>query len=291
MKKHSYLQKYLFYTLVWILASCSSPQKENTPPDIPDESEITPVKPLTREEMAENKRQTERRMFELLLSDSITKDFLTGKVNRKNYSLLVKVEEEHTERNIYLLTPVYEAFKAMYLHALKDGVKLKITSGHRTYVEQVCEWELRWNKPRNEVPFASNLEKVRFLLQYRSMPGTSRHHWGTDMDLNSFKTSYFETAEGKKMYDWLSKNAHNYGFYQPYTAFDEERSTGYNEEKWHWSYRPIAEIMLEKYLELITIDDIKGFKGDQAVKHLDIINGWVCGINKELMASPKELNP
>ncbi|MDH6534379.1 D-alanyl-D-alanine carboxypeptidase family protein [Parabacteroides sp. 52] len=213
------------------------------------------------------------------LGDRITKDFLMGKVKRTQDTLFVKVGEEHTERNIYLLQPVYEAYKKMHEAAQADGVRLLITSGHRTFVEQVCEWELRWNNPRTTEPFPSDVEKARFVLQYRSMPGTSRHHWGTDIDLNSFKPAYFETEEGKKMYHWLQKNAHTYGFYQPYTAFNEKRPVGYNEEKWHWSFFPIADIMLIAYLEQIHKEDIRGFKGDQTVKSLPVIKDWVCGIS------------
>ncbi|NJK84501.1 MAG: M15 family metallopeptidase [Saprospiraceae bacterium] len=41
-------------------------------------------------------------------------------------------------------------------------------------------------------------ERALKILKYSSMPGTSRHHWGTDIDLNSFSNSYFEQGEGKK---------------------------------------------------------------------------------------------
>ena len=31
------------------------------------------------------------------------------------------------------------------------------------------------------------------------MPGTSRHHWGTDIDFNSVDPAYFKTATGIKV--------------------------------------------------------------------------------------------
>jgi LAS superfamily LD-carboxypeptidase LdcB len=216
---------------------------------------------------------------EAWVNENVNKDFLLGRVNRIINPLFTKVTEEHTERNIYLLQPVYEAYKKMHSAALADGVKLIITSGHRTFVEQVCEWELRWNDPRTNTPFPNDVEKARYLLQYRSMPGTTRHHWGTDIDLNSFELAYYETPEGKKVYKWLKENAPIYGFFQPYTAKDENRPAGYLEEKWHWSYKPLARPMLSKYFELISINDISGFKGDKAAKILPIITEWVSGIN------------
>lgn len=222
------------------------------------------------------------------LDGYITKDFLLGQVDRTKDSFFIKVGEEHTERErIYLLTPVYEAYKKMYEAALADGVKLIITSAHRTFIEQVCEWELRWNNPGENVSFGDDLEKARFVLQYRSMPGTSRHHWGTDIDLNSFRLAYYQTAEGKKVYAWLQENANKYGFYQPYTALGESRNSGYQEEVWHWSYLPVARFMLEKYQELVSIEDIKGFKGDQTAAYLDIIPLWVYGVDNSLLYAYK----
>ncbi len=279
--------KVLITFLVCVLTSCKESQdiKEINSSDILQEIETnlsTSSKDSVTAVLTYNAYL--RQHYELLLEEHITKDFLLGKVKRNDNSLFEKVDTEHTERNIYLLAPVYEAYKLMYDAALANGVKLIITSGHRTYVEQVCEWELRWNNPQTDTPFANDIEKARYILQYRSMPGTSRHHWGTDIDLNSFRLSYFETTEGKKVYAWLQNNAHKYGFFQSYTELGPNRSVGYNEEKWHWSYRPIAQIMLTKYLELVSKDDIKGFKGDKAVSHLDIIDHWVCGISSEMYA-------
>ena len=65
------------------------------------------------------------------------------------------------------------------------------------------------------------------------MPGTSRHHWGTDIDMTDMSVAFYNTRKGKKMYDWMSKNAAKFGFYQPFNA---NRKDGYQEEKWHWSY-------------------------------------------------------
>ena len=234
---------------------------------------------LTEEEIEKQKFYKEKKAW---VNEHINKDFLLGKVRRQNNPLFIKVDAKHTDRDIYMIHPVYEAYKKMYEAALADGVKLILKSGHRTFVEQVCEWELRWNEPRMDMPFPNDVEKAKFLLQYRSMPGTTRHHWGTDIDLNSFELTYFQTREGQKIYEWLKENAAQYGFYQPYTAIEERNFIGYQEEKWHWSYKPLARFMLIKYLELVTIDDIKGFKGDKAAKALPIITEWVSGINPQL---------
>jgi len=230
----------------------------------------------------EVEKQIQRAVNESWIKEYVDKNFLTGKVKRQDNPLFVKIDEAHTERDIYLIHPVYEAYKEMYKAALADGVKLIITSGHRTFVEQVVEWELRWNNPGTETSFANDIEKAKYVLQYRSMPCTTRHHWGTDIDLNSFKPAYYETDEGLKVYDWLKENAEKFGFFQPYTEYDEERTVGYMEEKWHWSYKPLSQLMLAEYLQLVTIEDVVGFKGDATAKKLPIISDWVCGINSQL---------
>jgi len=44
------------------------------------------------------------------------------------------------------------------------------------------------------------------------MPTASRHHWGTDVDINSVDPDYFMNGTGLKEYEWLKKNAYKYGF-------------------------------------------------------------------------------
>ena len=232
--------------------------------------------------VAENENQKLNGENEAWVDEYVDKDFLLGKVTRSDNPLFVRVEKEHTERNIYLIHAVYEAYKKMHEAALADSVPLIITSGHRTFLEQVCEWELRWNNPRTDSIFENEVDKARYLLQYRAIPGTTRHHWGTDIDLNSFELAYYQSEEGIKVYNWLKEHAATYGFFQPYTPLNEKRPKGYNEEKWHWSYRPLSKLMLTKYLALVSINEITGFKGEAAAKKLPIIAEWVNGINTQL---------
>ncbi|MDR0796270.1 MAG: M15 family metallopeptidase [Tannerella sp.] len=273
-----------FVLAPFILLGClTAPvQKESIELPIPDFVSLINTEALKEITAEDIENQILKANNQSWIDDYIDKDFLTGHVNRQDNSFFIQVDKEHTERNIYLIRPVYEAYKVMHHAALADGVKLVITSGHRTFIEQVVEWELRWNNPGTEVSFANDVEKAKFLLQYRAMPGTTRHHWGTDIDLNSFEISYYETREGQKMFNWLKENAAEYGFFQPYTVNDAKRPKGYKEEKWHWSYKPLSQIMLTKYIELVEIEDISGFKGEGAAKRLPIVSDWVCGINPQL---------
>ena len=124
-------------------------------------------------------------------------------------------------------------------------------------------------------------ERFEKILEYSAVPGTSRHHWGTDIDINGVDPKYFETAEGEKVYAWLTENAPLFGFCQSYTLKGQDRPTGYYEEKWHWSYLPLAKIFTEEYKNLIKEEDITGFLGDKYVVGQDLINNYVLGINPD----------
>jgi len=111
------------------------------------------------------------------------------------------------------------------------------------------------------------------------MPSTSRHHWGTDIDLNNFNNSYFESGEGLKVFEWLEQHAHEYGFCRPYTAKDSLRPNGYNEEKWHWSYTPLSDKFTDIAAQHLKDNMIQGFLGSQVADELDVVENYVLGIN------------
>jgi LAS superfamily LD-carboxypeptidase LdcB len=111
------------------------------------------------------------------------------------------------------------------------------------------------------------------------MPGTSRHHWGTDVDINDLDNYTFEQGPGKKVYAWMLAHAHEYGFCQPYTKKDEARPNGYNEEKWHWSYIPVAKKLTDLAARKLTDDMIGGFKGAETALEIGVVEKYVLGIN------------
>ena len=76
------------------------------------------------------------------------------------------------------------------------------------------------------------------------------------------------------------EHAGEYGFCQAYSPKGPERPHGYNEEKWHWSYLPIAQQLTTQARLRLTNDHIKGFEGHEMAKEIDIVNHYVLGINK-----------
>jgi zinc D-Ala-D-Ala carboxypeptidase len=54
--------------------------------------------------------------------------------------------------------------------------------------------------------------------------------------------------------------------------------TGYEEEKWHWSYLPLSGEFLDQYVKQVTYADIKGFAGSEVAKSMQVITRYVEGV-------------
>lgn len=221
----------------------------------------------------------------LIHAQAVDKNYLAGKFDPASHPLFIKLGDEHARgsaRGAYLRKEAYEAFIKMSAAARQDGVELFIISATRNFESQKRIWENKWEgrtlvQGINLTTVKDLKERARLILLYSSMPATSRHHWGTDMDLNSLDNSYFESGEGLKIYQWLTAHAADYGFCQPYTSKSGGR-TGYEEEKWHWSYLPLSGEFLEQYNKQVQYADIKGFAGSEISKSLDVITQYVNGV-------------
>jgi len=231
---------------------------------------------------SENIIEKTKETLEVIKNDIISeKEFLTGRFQLNNHPDFVLVDKKyHTKSEMYLQKVTLEAFINMSVAAKKDGINLIIISGTRNYYSQKSIWERKYNKYKSEE--LTDVEIIKKIMIWSSMPSTSRHHWGTDIDINGFE-EYFDGKNEKsnKEYEWLVNNAHKFGFCQVYTEKGEgKRQTGYNEEKWHWSYMPLSSDYLKKYKDIITYTDINGFSASEFAKELDIIKEFVFGIGK-----------
>lgn len=210
---------------------------------------------------------------------------LLGQIEPSTHADFVLIEAKYTDKQgIYMRRLAYKAFCAMAEAAKSDGIELKIISATRTFAHQKAIWERKWKRERYMGWQA--IEKAEDILTYSSMPGSSRHHWGTDIDLNALNNEHFLSGQGKKTYDWLCANAASYGFVQVYSDKSGGRS-GYNEEKWHWSYLPIAQAFLEAYNRSIRNQNITGFEGAETSEPLDILRNYVNGVS----TAPLQENP
>jgi len=222
---------------------------------------------------------------------NISLDYIMGKFDPTKHKDFILVKPPHSDGNSrYLHKETWAAFQKMYQAAKKDGITLQIRSATRNFDAQKGIWEAKWTGKRL-VQGGENLAKSTpdftkraiKILRWSSMPGSSRHHWGTDIDINAFENDYFEKGKGLKEYTWLVANGPKFGFCQPYTPKDAKRPNGYNEEKWHWSYIPLAKKLSDQAKIRLKDTMIKGFKGAETAKTIGIVNNFVLGINKECL--------
>lgn len=218
--------------------------------------------------------------------DTIPISYIIGKFDPANDERFTRIEEKYADRpGMYMRTEAYQAFEDMFAAAEKDGIRLQIRSATRNFHRQKQIWEAKWSGKRlvdgNENLAQSTpdpKQRALKILRWSSMPGTSRHHWGTDIDLNAFDNAYFTHGEGKKIYDWLIEHAPAYGFCQPYTPKDDARPDGYNEERWHWSYMPLAKNYLQSAKQSLSNTDISGFEGSETASSIDVKKKYILGI-------------
>jgi len=224
----------------------------------------------------------ENKMIEQTSKEIEIKNFLMGKFQLNEHSNFVLVDKKyHAKSEMYLQKQTLESFIKMREAAEKDGINLTIVSGTRNFYSQKSIWERKYKA--NKAKELSDVENIKKIMLWSSMPSTSRHHWGTDIDINGFE-KYFdgENEKANNEYEWLVNNALKFGFCQVYTEKREgKRTTGYNEEKWHWSYIPLSSEYLKKYKELITYTDINGFSASEFAEELNIIEKFVFGISGE----------
>ena len=149
------------------------------------------------------------------------------------------------------------ALRELRAAARADGIELEIVSAFRPFERQLTIWNekylgIRPLLDRHGNPLdASRLDeraRVEAILVWSALPGASRHHWGTDIDVidrSAVEASYrprltrSEFAAGgpfERLDAWLAGHAERFGFFRPYTS---DRG-GVQPEPWHLSYAPIA---------------------------------------------------
>jgi len=269
------IQIWSVFLIVLLGSNCTTPQKNE------------------KVEKAQNTKLVAFQNDNLLPKDSLNSilnlEYVMGKFAPEQHEGFTKIDLKYADREgLYLRKDTYSAFLQMYEAAKQDGVKLQIRSATRNFANQKRIWEAKWTGKRL-IENGENLakttpnskERALKILRFSSMPSTSRHHWGTDIDLNAFTNAYFEKGEGKKIYDWLQNHAASYGFCKPYSPKNEKRPNGYNEEKWHWSYLPVALPLTNFAKDSLNNELISGFKGAEAAVEIGVVEKYVLGINSE----------
>lgn len=213
--------------------------------------------------------------------------YLTGKFNSPGPLAPVILEEGGKDH--FLRPDVKKALQQM-VNDFEDSKPttykqhIFLVSSFRNFGHQKGIWESKFTgKKVMRVPIKgkSPEEITNLILEFSSAPGTSRHHWGTDFDINALDNAYFEeNGKGKILYDWLKQNAHKYGFCQPYSRMSTRNNKGYQEEKWHWSYAPISNQLTKEWIKGFSSGEIQlagsflgaDVLGDRALDYVRSIN-------------------
>lgn len=237
---------------------------------------------------APSEQMLDHAIQESKIDTTIPLDFIMGKFSPETHPDFVSIPEKVANRKgHYLQKETWQAYQKMAAHAASDSIIFTIISSTRNFAVQKTIWEAKWTGERT-VEDGQNLAETQpdltkralIILRYSSMPSTSRHHWGTDLDINALNNNYFDSGKGLQEYNWLKAHAAEYGFCQPYTQKDENRPNGYNEEKWHWSYKPLAEKYTLQASLRLKDDMITGFLGSDTADSIDVVSKYVLGINE-----------
>ncbi|MDX1365332.1 M15 family metallopeptidase [Arenibacter latericius] len=211
-------------------------------------------------------------------------DELMGKKDIKLYGKDINMKKE-----------AHDAFVEMRKAAYSDGVDLKVVSSYRSYFRQDTIWERKYLQNTNERGM-SNMAAIEKIIEYSTIPGTSRHHWGTDVDIidgypkttgGVLETAKFEAGGPFELFkQWMDENANKFDFYLVYT--DNPKRKGFKYEPWHYSYAPISRPMLKAYrrkniAKLIMQQDIIGKEHFTAGFLKGYIQNNILDINPELL--------
>ncbi|RXG12408.1 D-alanyl-D-alanine carboxypeptidase-like protein [Leeuwenhoekiella aestuarii] len=171
--------------------------------------------------------------------------------------LLGKGSPKLVERNGYRLRPqVAAAFDKMTAAAQQDGIGIQVVSSYRDYAHQNRIWERKFKSYTGNG--MRDLEAIKKIIEYSTIPGTSRHHWATDLDIIQSGTGvtsnvldpdkFHGTGPFCELKAWLDKHAESFGFYEVYT--NDYGRKGFNYEPWHFSYAPLSAGYLQQYTRL-----------------------------------------
>lgn len=149
------------------------------------------------------------------------------------------------------------AFQEMKKAAAVKNINIELVSAYRSFQRQKEIFEEKYRKYTNQG--LSPVDSITKIIEYSTIPGTSRHHWGTDIDIidgnaNPRPKSVLQPelfhGDGPfcKLKDWLTENANSFGFYEVYT--NNANRKGFKYEPWHFSYAPVSIPMLAAYKKL-----------------------------------------
>ena len=131
---------------------------------------------------------------------------LMGRVSPTQDSAFAPIPSELCSRDgMHLRREARDAFVRMHDAAAAEGISLTALSATRTFGHQASIWNRKWNGAQRMG--MAPVDRALDILRFSSMPGSSRHHWGTDVDMHSLEPADFEQGEGARTLAWLRAHA------------------------------------------------------------------------------------
>jgi LAS superfamily LD-carboxypeptidase LdcB len=210
-------------------------------------------------------------------------EIITGSTD--THLVRLDVNQVATE-NQFIHKQVSKPLIDLQLAGREAGFDIKICSAYRSFDRQLIIWNGKASGMRSVMdPFGRPInmqaldswQKIQAILRWSALPGASRHHWGTDFDIydaNAMPEGYQiqltpEEVQGDglfaPMHDWLDDylSSGQTDFYRPY-EFDRG---GIAPERWHLSYRPLA----DKYAQMLNTDVLSDRLQDSNLMLLDVV--------------------
>ena len=175
-------------------------------------------------------------------------DFLTGRAT----SEIIPAPELNTQIHQDILVDLI----CLREEASHAGFDLSITSAYRSFERQLAIFNAKAKgektilDEKGQILNSNSLtdeEKLFAILRWSAIPGSSRHHWGTDLDVYDKKAipsdyrlqlipQEFESGGPfSPLHNWLDERMKesSFPFFRPYS---EDRD-GVSPERWHLSHR------------------------------------------------------
>jgi LAS superfamily LD-carboxypeptidase LdcB len=195
-------------------------------------------------------------------------------------------------------------FLELQREARRSGLDLQILSGFRGFERQLSIWNRKATGhlavlDSHAVPLdiekLSERELVLAILRWSALPGASRHHWGTDLDVydQAARPAEYEIQlvpeevdEGgmfAPLHEWLDGRIASggaCGFFRPY---DRDRG-GVAPERWHLSHGPTAAACEREFTTRLLRETVK--HADMRLKHVvlqhldEIYERFVINVNR-----------
>jgi len=182
--------------------------------------------------------------------------FIFCQTTISNQELIGKGNPELFGEGYKLRKEAYFAFKKMQAKALKSNIKIGAVSSYRSFAHQKRIWERKFKS--NQAKGLLATENIKKIIEYSTIPGTSRHHWGTDIDIYQtnvkqpkgllLENNFHNNGAFCKLKEWMDLYAKDFGFYLVYT--DLPKRKGFKYEPWHYTYKPLSSKYLKDYKQL-----------------------------------------